>query len=450
MLHNAVSRYHELLTEGDLAEASRKMLDEGLERARLIFGGRRLSPYLRPHFVTEADWQRVTRVCETLWSAIQKVKDAAIEDSSLLDELGLTEIERDLVGIDPGYKEVSPTARLDSFLTDTAYSFVELNAENPAGIAFADAAYDVFSQLPVMRRFAEEYRVRPLYGRHQMLEVLRRIYQEFLGRHTERAPRIAIVDLKDVPTTQEFELFKEYFEKEGHEAIICSPDELEFTDDKLRRGEFEIDIVYKRLLVNEYIPIIKESPALLDAYRAGRVCLVNSFRSKLIHKKALFAVLTDERHARLFTAGERETIRAHIPWTRRVRAERTAHFDEQVDLLEFILEKRDRLVLKPNDDYGGHGIYIGWNTDEIAWNEALRSALANGDYLVQERVPTAREVFPALQPSGAVEFAEQLVDLDPLLFSGRVGSAFTRLSFTELANVSSGGGMVPTFIIDKE
>ena len=259
MLHNAVSRYHELLTEGDLAEASRKMLDEGLERARLIFGGRRLSPYLRPHFVTEADWQRVTRVCETLWSAIQKVKDAAIEDSSLLDELGLTEIERDLVGIDPGYKEVSPTARLDSFLTDTAYSFVELNAENPAGIAFADAAYDVFSQLPVMRRFAEEYRVRPLYGRHQMLEVLRRIYQEFLGRHPERAPRIAIVDLKDVPTTQEFELFKEYFEKEGHEAIICSPDELEFTDDKLRRGEFEIDIVYKRLLVNEYIPIIKES-----------------------------------------------------------------------------------------------------------------------------------------------------------------------------------------------
>ena len=450
MLHNAVSRYHELLTEGDLAEASRKMLDEGLERARLIFGGRRLSPYLRPHFVTEADWQRVTRVCETLWSAIQKVKDAAIEDSSLLDELGLTEIERDLVGIDPGYKEVSPTARLDSFLTDTAYSFVELNAENPAGIAFADAAYDVFSQLPVMRRFAEEYRVRPLYGRHQMLEVLRRIYQEFLGRHPERAPRIAIVDLKDVPTTQEFELFKEYFEKEGHEAIICSPDELEFTDDKLRRGEFEIDIVYKRLLVNEYIPIIKESPALLDAYRAGRVCLVNSFRSKLIHKKALFAVLTDERHARLFTAGERETIRAHIPWTRRVRAERTAHFDEQVDLLEFILEKRDRLVLKPNDDYGGHGIYIGWNTDDIAWDEALRHALADGDYLLQERVPTARETFPALRPDGTFAFEEQLVDLDPLLFYGKVGSAFTRLSSTELANVTAGGGMVPTFIISEK
>jgi hypothetical protein len=147
MLHKAVSLYHELLTRGDLAESSRAMLDEGLERARLIFGGRRLSPYLRPHFVTEADFARVTRVCETIWGAIQKVKDAAVEDDRLIDELGLTPKERELVAIDPGYREVSPTARLDSFLTAEAYSFVELNGESPAGIAYADAAYDIFQEL---------------------------------------------------------------------------------------------------------------------------------------------------------------------------------------------------------------------------------------------------------------------------------------------------------------
>jgi uncharacterized circularly permuted ATP-grasp superfamily protein len=120
-----------------------------------------------------------------------------------------------------------------------------------------------------------------------------------------------------------------------------------------------------------------------------------------------------------------------------------------VNLLEFIRSNNARLVLKPNDDYGGHGITIGWNSDESAWDEAIQNALANGDYLVQERVPTARELFPALTDDGRIEFAEQLVDLDPLLFNGKVGSAFTRLSFTELANVSSGGGMVPTYIITK-
>jgi len=447
MLQKAVSRYHELLTDHDLAESSRVLLDHGLERARLVFGGRRLSPYLRPHFVTEDDWGRVTVTCETVWSAIQKVKDAAVDNAALLDELGLTGEERELVAIDPGYREVAPTARLDSFLTDDAYSFVELNGESPAGIAYADAAYEVFSALPVMQRFSEEYDVRALYGRPLMLDVLLRAHEEFLGRKPDRPPQIAIVDLKDVPTTQEFELFNEYFEKQGHPSIICSPDALQFSDNRLRCGDFEIDIVYKRLLVNEYLPIIKESPALLEAYRAGAICLVNSFRSKLVHKKAIFSVLTDERYARLFSNVELGAIRKHIPWTRKVRASKTDYFGTEVDLLEFIMAKRDRLVLKPNDDYGGHGIYIGWNTDEIAWNEALRGALLNADYLVQERVPTAREVFPALLDDGSVQFAEQLVDLDPLLFFGKVGSAFTRLSSTELANVSSGGGMVPTYII---
>src|SRR5919206_4398200 len=172
MLQEAVEFYHKLLEEPELAESSRRMLDEGLERARLIFGGRRLSPYLRPHFVTEDDFARVTRVCETVWSAIQKVKDAAVEDEKILDELGVTEIERELVAIDPGYVAVSPTSRLDSFLTSDAYSFVELNGESPAGIAYADAAYEIFSSLPVMRRFAERFRVRTFSGRPLLLETL--------------------------------------------------------------------------------------------------------------------------------------------------------------------------------------------------------------------------------------------------------------------------------------
>jgi hypothetical protein len=450
MLSEAVSKYHELLSEGDLAETSRAMLDDGLERTKLIFGGRRLSPYLRPHFVTEADFARITRVCETVWGAIEKVKDAAIGNPVMLDELGLTEIERDLVSIDPGYRAVSPTARLDSFLTDDAYSFVELNGESPAGIAYADTAFEIFSSLPVMKRFAEQYHLRTFQGRQQMLDILARAYEEFLGRRPDRAPQIAIVDLKGMPTQKEFELFKEFFEANGFPTVICSPDELEFIDGELRTGDFRIDIVYKRLLVNEYLPIAGESPALLDAYRARAFCMVNSFRSKLIHKKALFAVLTDQRHAALFSADEQAAIRAHVPWTRQVRAGHSDHHGETIDLLEFIAERRDRLVLKPNDDYGGHGIYIGWNTDEISWDEAMHKALADGDYLVQERVATAREVFPAVLDDGSIEFAEQLVDLDPLLFLGKVGSAFTRLSYTELANVSSGGGMVPTFIISEK
>jgi len=450
MFPEAVARYHDLLADQKLADDSVTLLDQGLENARLIFGGRRLSPYLRPHFVSETDFSRITNVCETVWSAIQKVKDAAIDDITIVDDLGLSEVERDLVAIDPGYAAVSPTARLDSFLTKSAYSFVELNGESPAGIAYADAAYDIFSSLPVMKAFATEYNVRPMYGSQYMLDVLLKSYEEYLGKKPDHPPHIAIVDLPDVPTVKEFELFREFFERAGYPSVICTPQQLEFKDNTLSVDGFKIDIVYKRLLVNEYLPIIEDYPALFDAYKAHAICMVNSFRSKLIHKKALFAVLTDNKRAALFSPSELDAIKSHVPWTRVVRAERTEYKGDEVDLLEFVLKNNERLVLKPNDDYGGHGITIGWNADASAWRVALDKAVANGDYLVQERVPTARETFPALTEDGKLEFAEQLVDLDPLLFNGRVGSAFTRLSYTELANVSSGGGMVPTYIISKK
>jgi len=234
-------------------------------------------------------------------------------------------------------------------------------------------------------------------------------------------------------------------EASGYDALICSPEDLEFDGGKLYFGGVAIDVVYKRLLVNEYLPIVDEHPALLEAYRSGAICMVNSFRGKLIHKKAIFAILTDERYAQLFDEGEREAIRAHVPWTRKFRAEKTLNKDIEIDLFEWTRQNAHKLVLKPNDDYGGHGIFIGWNSSESEWDDAIKAALADGDYLVQERVSTAKEMFPMMfDDIGKWGFVEQLVDLDPLLFNGVVGSAFTRLSSNELANVTAGGGMVPT------
>ncbi|MBK9153798.1 MAG: hypothetical protein IPM25_06215 [Chloracidobacterium sp.] len=454
LLKVAVDYYHELLGDEKLAAESFKALHDGLEHKRLIFGGRPLSPYLRPHFITETDWLRVKGVCETIWGALQKVKDEAIRDGTLLDELGFSETEKDLVRIDPGYRQVSPTARLDSFLTDAAYSFVELNGESPAGIAYADSATEIFLELPVMQKFAERYSVSGFSGSPRLLEVLENCWREFCGGKAERDPVIAIVDLKDLPTQKEFELFRDYFASKGLDAVICSPQDLEFADGRLYYGSLKIDVVYKRLLVNEYLPIIDECPALLDAYRAGAICMVNSFRGKLVHKKAIFAILSNERYSHLFDEAELAAIEAHIPWTRKFREERTQIRDApgkdhiEVDLVEWARANSQKLVLKPNDDYGGHGIFIGWSLNAGEWDDAIETALVDGDYLVQERVRTARETFPMVfDEIGSWGMVEQLVDLDPLLFNGIVGSAFTRLSSNELANVTAGGGMVPTFVI---
>jgi hypothetical protein len=307
-------------------------------------------------------------------------------------------------------------------------------------------AAEIFLDLPVMREFRKSHDVTPMYCRQDMLDALLSIYTQVRGR-AER-PGIAIVDYRGLPTQREFELFKEFFEERDYNTTIADPRDLEMREGRLYHNDFRIDIVYRRVLTTELLEKIDECRALIEAYRAGSVVLVNSFLTKYVHKKMLFGVLTDERHEHYFSDAEREAIGKHVPWTRRLLDTKTRYGARDIDLIEFVRDNRDRLVLKPNDEYGGHGIHIGWESDEGEWESAIEIALS-GDYLVQERVTTGREVFPYVNESeGRVDMIEQLLDVDPLLFFGRVKGGFTRLSTSSLANVTSGAGMVPTMLID--
>jgi uncharacterized circularly permuted ATP-grasp superfamily protein len=180
------------------------------------------------------------------------------------------------------------------------------------------------------------------------------------------------------------------------------------------------------------------------------VCMSNAFSAKLMAKKASFALLSDERNAHLFSEEEQHAVEAHIPWTRIIEDRKTIFHGKEVDLLSFVSNNRDQLVLKPNDEYGGKGVLIGWETDAETWNNVLRFGLTN-PYVVQERVRIAYEDF-ASSVDGKLNISERLVDADPFVFKGQtVSGALTRLSSVTLLNVTAGGGsVVPTFVVQKK
>jgi uncharacterized circularly permuted ATP-grasp superfamily protein len=199
--------------------------------------------------------------------------------------------------------------------------------------------------------------------------------------------------------------------------------------------------------MNDIVARVAECKALVDAVAANAVCVANHFRCKIPHVKAFFAVLTDERNDGLFSFGERELIRKHVPWTRVVADVRTAHYGESIELLKFLRSARENLVLKPSDEYGGTGVKLGWESSEADWDATIAAAVAatQGCWIVQERIPIRREVFPWIQANGEVEFRDMLVDFAPYLFRGKMSGFLTRLSATGLANVTSGGGQIPAF-----
>ena len=77
-----------------------------------------------------------------------------------------------------------------------------------------------------------------------------------------------------------------------------------------------------------------------------------------------------------------------------------------------------------------------------------RDRLSELATIAQERIRIRREMFPICEAGGIAE-RDMLVDFAPYLFRGRVAGFLTRLSATGLANVTSGGGQVPAFIVES-
>jgi uncharacterized circularly permuted ATP-grasp superfamily protein len=418
-----------------------------LRAARLTFGNRVLCPFLRPFFLDDADEQRVRLVSETIAMLGERVVTAALGSPALLAQLALGPGEERLVRIDPGPGPASTASRLDAFLLPDTLQFAEYNAESPAGPGYAETLAEIFDALPMMERFRERYRVRAFPLSRTLLDALLASYRDWGG--TSASPRIAIVDWRDVPTWSEFEILQSRFTALGVETIVCDPRELEFDRRVLSHAGRKIDLVYRRVLINDIVARPAECSTLVDAYAARAVPVANNLRCKIPHKKAFFAVLTDERNREMFSPAERDLIRRHVPWTRLLREGRTTHEGRDIDLVEHVRRNRGGLVIKPNDDYGGHGVVLGWEADARKWDEALGRAIGHdgGAWVVQDRIAVRREVFPQFESGSAPVLREMLVDFAPYLFRGRLSGFLTRLSATGLANVTSGGGQVPAFVV---
>jgi hypothetical protein len=301
----------------------------------------------------------------------------------------------------------------------------------------------IYQQLPVFQQFIKRYPVRFVSPLEHTMQGLVRIYhEEFGGR--EQLPTFAIVDNLDVPTYPEFQLIKEYLERLGHKTEICDPRHLECRDGWIYANGRKIDILYRRLLMNDFFKIQPECQAYLQGYKAQKTCYLNSFRSKLVHKKMIFALLTDAEYTSVLDRSELEAIRNHIPWTRKLKASTVRYRGARVDLLDLVRRNKNNYILKPNDDYGGHGVVLGFQESQAEWETAVNHALQL-DYVVQEIIEIGKEPF-WLPVEGNWQPVNTVIDFDPYLNGPMMGGCLTRTSPSNLANVTAGGGSIPLFI----
>ena len=451
LIREAIDHYHTLLS-GRFLDEMRETLEVAAIDHRLNFGGRPVCTTLRPYFVTDEVYHRAMKSAELVLRALERIAPALAADEVLREYLRLTPLEEELISMSAGYDGPEASGRLDGVLGDDGeIRFIEYIADSPGGLLYGHLLGELFGQTRLMEEFTQRYPVEVVDVRGRLTATLLESYREWLGGGRSALPRIAIVDWAGVATREEFEICRRHFESLGIPTIITTPEELQYRGGWLQVDDFRITLVYKRVVISELIERygedgLRQHP-LFRATRERAACLINGLRAQVLTNKTILAVLSDPVFEYLFRNGELPALRHHIPWTRLWHEGLTSYHQRQVDLPEFALANRERLVLKPTGGYGGRGVTLGWECAASEWATALEEAL-DGRFIIQERVDISRQPFPFL-PEGELTFEKRYADFAPYTWRGDLAEgAGIRLSGSSLLNVSAGGGSAtPLFII---
>jgi hypothetical protein len=443
-LGEAISRYHKLVEQGGFGDSAwADELQERMRQLHLTESGRLVAPILRPHFISRRQLDTLTRVTTHLAEILDRVEAIALASPQLLNRLQMLPAEKMLAAIPSGYSRFSVTSSMDAAVRNGSLSLQGLDACKPVGLAYSSLLADLFLELPIVKEFKRgRYKLSKIGGSKYLSTAIHEAWREFEKKsrpsgsrngHGASKPAIAVLQIgqENGSATSQGLLLAESLNQQGAVAKLVSPEQLEYSDGKLRSGDFVIDVVFRLLLTRELLARFDLSHPLLRAYRDRAVCVVNSFRSEFAQRRSLFELLTDDAVTAHLSAADRKLIRTFIPWTRVVSTRKTFHEDKEIDLPAFILDQREHLVLLPSDDTPDQRIFKGSDMTQAAWDRALRVAMRS-PYVVQERHSVSHETFPVYQ-YGEFKMKETEVTVHPHIFNGRMHGA------SAILNTSSNG-----------
>lgn len=401
-------------------ESAQRTLHDRMRETRIQFGAGLLPTFVTPYIVDGATLDRWASRAEALAASIEDVAQEALRDRRLFDALGLQPAAHELMQIDPGYRRITVLSRPDAIVIDGArLAIVEFNCDSPAMMSFADAVSELLLELDVYAALRPAARPRSMTI--ALLDALLACYREAGG--SAAAPRIAITDWVNQKTQFEHQRIAAVFEAAGYPTVVCDPRAFTRDGKHLAVDGQRVDIVYRRALFTELLERQAEVEALLGAYRAGTVCMVNSLRSYLASSKTLMAYLGERRDledlaaTRFLTPARLTALRAGAPPG----------------------------VVKRGESHGGLHVLLPGVTSADDWARGLAEAAADhGPWVEQDYHPVPQLTVMA-SADGVPQRQRKYFNWNPFLFDGRHAGSIARVSGTPLINITLGGGLLPSW-----
>lgn len=186
-----------------------------------------------------------------------------------------------------------------------------------------------------------------------------------------------------------------------------------------------------------------------SALGARTLCLYNGPAQELLDDKRNITLLSEHAESPLLSDAERELIRRHIPWSRKLERAHTTRGGARVWLPDLASARREELVLKAGRDYAGHSVRMGWATPAAEWDEAIRAALDSGGWVLQERVES--QPYHYLRADGGV--GPHNLIWGPFVFGDLYGGTMVRMNpagrGTGIVNTRQGATMCALVIAEE-
>jgi hypothetical protein len=249
-----------------------------------------------------------------------------------------------------------------------------------------------------------------------------------LSRGTsQRLKTVAIVD--ESPKTQylyaEFLLFKQLFEANDIETIICAPENLSYHAQKLWYKNISIDLVYNRL--TDFSLCEENQHALAEAYLADAVVITPHPRAHVLYaNKRNLAILSNTQILQSLGVDDKTCVILENGIAATILVETKNATD--------LWAGRKKLFFKPAQGYGSKAAYRGEKLTRRVFEEILA-----GDYVAQTFVPPQTQAF---EINGDTQIFK--MDLRAYVYDGKTQLNCARLYQGQTTNFRTvGGGFAP-------
>jgi hypothetical protein len=394
----------------------------------------------------------------TIQNALKRLPEMYMQDFGVREALRITPEEEEWLWQcwGPSQREHNPLiGRLDAMVDfispmwKDSLRFVEPNLSGIGGLHLVPTCEGILADivLPVLREHDPELRLR--LGK-DIRELLMQEVLDHLEAVSRPAQNICFVEPKYAgsgPDEQEA-LAQYYHDRYGMKLLHADPAELSLQGGEVRYEGVTVDLAYRDYPVADLIDLEKQGvnvEPMRTLFKQNR--MISSIAAEL-DQKSCWEVLTDPQFTqKYFSSDERQVFRRHILWTRILSDRPTLLPDGRTGgLLDYVREEHESLVLKPNRDFGGHGVVIGHGLARTDWEAAVEQALADKErWVVQQLASIPVSEFPVLAPDGKVQVEPFYVVMG--FAPTKYGLAILgRASQKQVVNVAQRGGMCAVMI----